>query len=195
VGGVSEQQLSPIALRVSVALVALLVVGVAVLGLTTRSDPATDAAPTSVPASVPAADTGPLALSAVEAPAARSAECTALVGKLPRELPSGDRTLRRRPLAEPAPAGAAAWGGNTGEAVVLRCGLPRPGDLTPTSDLREISGVRWLPVAGTDATTWYVVDRAVYVALTVPEGTGTGVLQDVSTTVRAALAVRPVRAS
>ncbi|OLF18725.1 DUF3515 domain-containing protein [Actinophytocola xanthii] len=192
----SEQQLSPVALRVSVALVALLVVGVAVLGLTARSDPATDAAvPTSTPAATSGAtDTGPLALSAVDAPAAASAECAALVGRLPRELPSGDRTLRRLPLADPAPPAAAAWGEGGGEPVVLRCGMPRPADLTPISDLREISGVRWLMVPGDGAVTWFVVDRAVYVALTVPEGSGTGVLQDVSAAVRAALAVRPVRA-
>jgi hypothetical protein len=77
---------------------------------------------------------------------------------------------------------------------VLRCGLARPGELTPTSALREISGVRWLPVEGAVATTWYVVDRPVYVALTVPAGSGTGPLQDVSTTVDRTLPTRPVRA-
>jgi hypothetical protein len=66
--------------------------------------------------------------------------------------------------------------------VVLRCGLARPPELTPTAQLREISGVRWLPVQGEHAATWYLVDREVFVALTVPEGTGTGVLQGVSET-------------
>ncbi|MPZ85850.1 MAG: DUF3515 family protein [Actinophytocola sp.] len=136
--------------------------------------------------------TGPVALVGVDAPAARSAECTTLVGALPKELPDGEDTLRRLPIAEPAPPAALAWGDDRGEPVVLRCGLGRPSELTPTAGLREVDKVRWLPIEGDGAFTWYLVDRGAYVALTVPADTGTGPLQEVSATVARVLPARPV---
>jgi hypothetical protein len=109
------------------------------------------------------------------------------------QLVSDGATLPRRELAAPAPDGALAWGDAQHEPVVLRCGLDRPGDLTPTSELRVISDVHWLEVSDGGSATWYVVDRPVYVALTVPSDAGTGPLQDVSTTIRDTLAQGPVR--
>jgi hypothetical protein len=188
---VSDDHLSPVAIRVAVALVVLLAVGVVVASLvlksgdepTTQGNPSTTAAPL----------TGPVALVDVDAPAARSASCVSLMKALPKTLPDSGKTLRRLPIAKPAPPSAAAWGGVRGEPVVLRCGLPRPRELTPTSALREISGVRWLPIAGEGAATWVVVDRPVYVALTVPAGSGTGPLQEISAAA-GTLPARPVRA-
>ena len=43
-----------------------------------------------------------------------------------------------------------------------------------------------------DAITWYAVDRAVTVALTIPADTGTGPIQDVSTTIAKTLAAKAV---
>jgi hypothetical protein len=186
---VSDDQPSPTVVRIAVGLVSLLAVGVVVLSLTLTSsdEPATPSTET--------VKTGPLALPAVDAPDARSASCTSLLKALPTTLPDQGKTLRKLPIAKPAPPATAAWGGDRGEPVVLRCGLARPGELTPTSALREISGVRWLPVEGDGAATWYVVDRPVYAALTVPAGSGTGPLQDVSAAVDRTLPARPVRAS
>jgi len=65
----------------------LLVVGVIVLSRLIGSD--------SSPPS-------PVALVAVDAPQAGSAECATLVGALPAELPSGSTVLRRLPRADPA---------------------------------------------------------------------------------------------
>ena len=188
----SDDQLSPVAVRVAIALVALLAVGVAVAGVVLASgdEPVTDSHPTTTAAP----RTGPVALVAVDAPDARTTSCTTVMKALPDTLPDSGRTLRGLPIAEPAPPAAAAWGAAGGEPVVLRCGLPRPGELTPTSALREISGVQWLPIEGAGATTWVVVDRAVYVALTVPAGSGTGPLQDVSAAIGEALPAKPVRA-
>jgi len=76
--------------------------------------------------------------------------------------------------------------------VVLRCGLDRPGDLAPTSELRTVSEVEWLVLSAAGSATWYVVDRPVYVALTLPADAGTGPLQDISATVRDTLAKGPV---
>jgi Protein of unknown function (DUF3515) len=164
--------ISRLALGIAVALAALLIAGVIVIPK--LIEPSDSARPSPSPSTPPF---GPVALVPVEAPDAGSAACASLIDALPAELTSGATVLRRRPIAEPAPPATVAWGENP---VVLRCGLTRPPELTPTAELRLISGVNWLPVQGDRATTWYLVDRAVYVALTVPDGTGTGVLQGIS---------------
>jgi hypothetical protein len=167
---------------VAVGLVLVLAVAIVVLSKILSSGAET---PLTAPTSTPSA--GPLALVPVEAPEAGSAPCATLLGRLPAELSSGQKTLRRLTLAEPAPPATRAWGERGGEPVVLRCGLSRPPELTPTSELRVVSGVQWLPIEGDGASTWYLVNRAVYVALTVPAGTGTGALQGISEAVAAAL--------
>ncbi|MGH3762574.1 DUF3515 domain-containing protein [Actinophytocola sp.] len=186
----SDDQPSPATVRVAVGIVALLAVGVVVMGLvlTGGDERATRGRPTTAPR------TGPVALVGVDAPGATSKPCTDLVKALPTTLPDSGKTLRRLEIAEPAPPAVAAWGGDRGEPVVLRCGLTRPDELTPTAVLREISAVRWLPVEGAGASTWYAVDRAVYVALTVPTDTGTGPLQEISAAVERTLPAKPVRA-
>ncbi|SDC63379.1 DUF3515 domain-containing protein [Actinokineospora iranica] len=138
-------------------------------------------------------ESGPVGLVPVEAPAAGSPECGALVAALPATLPSGGSTLDRLPIVEPAPVGALAWGDAAGSRVVLRCGLGKPPELTPTAALRQVSGVQWLPIEGDGSATWFAVDRGVYVALTLPSTVGTGPLQTVSEVVGQTLAAQPVR--
>jgi hypothetical protein len=130
----------------------------------------------------------PLALPPVEAPDADSPACARLLAALPAELAASPRPLPRLALRSPAPAGAAAWAGRDGgDPVVLRCGLPRPAELSATSPLIVINGVSWLELSQPDRDTFIAVDRPVYVALTVPTGLGSGPVQTVSDTVRAAL--------
>ncbi|APU17158.1 DUF3515 domain-containing protein [Actinoalloteichus fjordicus] len=151
-----------------------LAVAVGVLALNAESESSIDDA-------TQAADrTGPLALATIPAPDAESPECVDLVAALPEELSSGDSTLTRRELIDPAPPGAAAWGSADHDPVVLRCGLGAPAELTPTSQLLDLSGVQWLELTGEGSTTWAAVDRPVGVALTMPDGTGSGPLQSVS---------------
>lgn len=140
----------------------------------------------------PEPSTGPLALPPVEAPDAGAPACTALLAALPAALPVNQGVADRLPLAAPAPAGTQAWapGGDRRQPVVLRCGLPRPAELTPTSELIVINGVSWLNLSEPDRDTFIAVDRAVYLALTVPRPFGTGPVQTVSDTVRAALPPR-----
>lgn len=127
-------------------------------------------------------DTGPVRIAQVDAPQASSAECGRLVTALPSTLVDGTANLARRAVAPPAPPATTVWGvGNS--PVVLRCGLPRPDQLTSTATLLEISGVQWLRVTGDGKSTWYVVDRPVYVALTLLDSSGSGPLQDVSAAV------------
>ncbi|HEV2779623.1 MAG TPA: DUF3515 domain-containing protein [Actinophytocola sp.] len=183
----SPEPLSRRTIGVAVGLALALAVGVIVISRLVGDAPVPAPPPTTTTS---APRTGPLALVPVDAPDANSPACAALLGRLPARLSSGSRTLGRLPLAEPAPPATVAWG-DGGEPVVLRCGLPRPPELTPTAQLRDISGVSWLPVQGDGATTWYVVDRTAYVALTVPGDAGTGPLQEISETVRGKLQRRP----
>ncbi len=172
-------------LAVAIGLPALLAAGVAAAGLFLGAGDKDAGAADS-------GRTGPLPLVPVPAPQAGAAECTGLLAKLPLQLVSNGATLPRRELAAPAPVGAVAWGDAQHDPLVLRCGLDRPRDLGPTSSLRLISDVNWLEITEGDKATWYVVDRPVYVALTVPTDAGTGPLQDISTTIRDTLPAVPV---
>lgn len=131
----------------------------------------------------------PLALSAVDAPGATTPACTALTAALPNELGG----LPRRTIEhadDPSLAGVAAWGE---PAVVLRCGTPTPAELTCTAAVQEVDGVAWLPLSTGGDTTYFVVDRSVRVALTVPgEVTSTGPWQDASTLIAATLPKRDI---
>jgi uncharacterized protein DUF3515 len=170
---------APIA--IAVALPLLLAVVVAGIGISARLR-GPDA---------PSPETGPLAVATVDAPDAASPSCTTLLAGLDGDLPAGTTTLPRRPLAPPAAAGVRAWAA-VPAPVVLRCGLPRPAELTPTSELLEINGVRWLTLAEGGLVTSVAVDRPVYVALTAPNGVGSGPLQAVSDVIRTTLPVQAV---
>lgn len=140
-------------------------------------------------------ETGPLALVPVDAPDAAGADCAALIAALPADLPAGDSTLPARPLADPAPAGTRAWAAAP-RPVVLRCGLTRPVELTPTSALLEVNGVRWLRlddgVPDPVIVSFVAVDRPVYVVLTTPTDAGSGPLQAVADAVQQTLAATEV---
>jgi hypothetical protein len=176
-----------VTLGVAVGLAAVLVLGVILASVTLGGDDSDQAAPTTTAPP----RTGPLALVAVDAPNATAPGCTGLIPALPKELPNKGGTLTRLALAEPAPPSAAAWAGDRGEPVVLRCGLGKPAELQPTAALKTVGKVTWLPVEGAGAITWYTVDRAVYIALTVPADTGTGPLQEMSNTIATAVPAAP----
>lgn len=159
-------------------LVAALAVAVAVVALTQRSSGQSE-------------QNQPLALVSVPAPQAGSADCAKLLAGIPATLTSNGKELSPRTLAEPAPKATVAWGDP--DPVVLRCGLERPPELTPTSPLRMVNKVQWLQVEQGDSATWYAVDRPVYVALTVPVSAGTGPLQTISDAISAKLPVTPLK--
>ena len=126
----------------------------------------------------------PVAVPAVQAPQAGDAACRALLEALPQRL--GD--YQRAPIAQPAPEGATAWRARTdSEPVILRCGLDRPGDFVVGSPIQVVDRVQWFEVAAPQQTagdagrtTWYTVDRPVYVALTLPSGSGPTPIQQLS---------------
>src|SRR5215203_1845757 len=156
-----------VVLVVASVLAVALAAGVAVFGLTHKSDDEPNAG-------------GPLPLVSVPAPHAGEPGCATLVGAVPAELTSAGKKLQRRELAAPAPPSTVAWGDEN--PIVLRCGLDKPPELTQSSQTRMINGVQWLQVEGEGVATWYVVDREVYSALAVPQVAGTGPLQEISDT-------------
>jgi Protein of unknown function (DUF3515) len=138
----------------------------------------------------------PVVLPTVPAPKATDAACRALADSLPRRL--GD--YQRAPLAQPAPQGAAAWrAGPDGEPVVLRCGLERPAEFVVGSPIQVVDRVQWFQVtAGQESagdagrSTWYAVDRPVYVALTLPSGSGPTPIQQLSDAIDHTVAAVPI---
>lgn len=116
----------------------------------------------------------PVILADFPAPEANSQECETLFEQLPNEL--GD--LERAEIQEPAPAATAAWRepGLLDDPVVLRCGMERPLEFDQAAALQLVNDVQWFEIsgaaAGLDSSTWFVVDRGVYIALTLPTGTG-----------------------
>jgi hypothetical protein len=178
-----------LAVAVAAAAVAGRVQGVEVAGIggggTGSTGPSAPAAP----------ETDPIALVPVDAPDSGGSDCAALLAALPAELPAGGGTLPARPLASPAPPGTRAWAAAP-RPVVLRCGLTRPVELTPTSVLLEVNGVRWLRlddgVPDPMIVSYVAVDRPVYVVLTAPTDAGTGPLQAVADVVRQSLSATEV---
>lgn len=90
-----------------------------------------------------------------------SQACAALSEALPDVVSDA---VRRD--TEPATPYVAAWGD---PAVVLRCGVPLPGEYRPDAQLFDVDGVGWLPVDGEGGTFFTAVDRQVHVEVAVPD--------------------------
>jgi Protein of unknown function (DUF3515) len=146
----------------------------------------------------PAADS-PVAIVSVPAPQADSADCRALVDALPEQL--GD--FKRAALVNPAPSGAAAWrAAPDAEPVILRCGLDRPAEFVLGSPLQVVDAVSWFrlgeagagegPDADQGRSTWFAVDRTVYVAITLPASSGPTPIQEISRLIAKSLPTKTV---
>ncbi len=125
---------------------------------------------------------GPLAVGPVGQPGSGTPAC----GKLMTALPVRVGGKPRRELASQI-AGTAAWGD---PAVILRCGLESPAELTCSAELIQINVVSWLELSAAGQTTYIAADRTVRIAVTVPDGLGTGAVQDISNVVTAVLPLR-----
>jgi hypothetical protein len=131
----------------------------------------------------------PAVIPALPAPQATGPECERLLSALPAQL--GD--YKRVSPAQPVPAGAAAWENGSSEPVVLRCGLDKPPDFVVGSPIQVVNAVQWFQVNDNGRSTWFAVDRAVYVALTLPQGTGPTPIQQLSDVVAKTLPAVPIR--
>jgi len=136
--------------------------------------------------------TAPVVVGAVPAPHAHDAGCQKLVDALPPRL--GDYS--RATLVQPAPVGAAAWQpAGDGDPVVLRCGLDRPADFVVGSPIQQVDRVQWFQVSQDQRSTWYAVDRPVFLALTFPPGSGPTPIQQLSELIDRTMPARPVAPS
>ncbi|HET9876126.1 MAG TPA: DUF3515 domain-containing protein [Mycobacterium sp.] len=131
----------------------------------------------------------PVAIAAVAAPHATNPACQTLLDALPQRLDD----YRRAPVRQPAPAGTAAWAAGGGEPVVLRCGLDRPAEFVVGAPIQVVDKVQWFQVWIADRSTWYTVDRPVYVALTLPAGSGPSPIQQLSEVIDDRIAAVPIR--
>ncbi|GGK43112.1 DUF3515 domain-containing protein [Nocardia camponoti] len=162
---------SPSLIATAVALPVVLIVGVIVAAVIVMRTPV---------------ERQPLVLGPVPAPAAEGAACQRLLPTLPADL-SG---FTASTIADPAPLGTRAWQRpDGGEAIVLRCGLDRPLEFNRASPLQVIDGVSWFQIRdeASKVGTWFAVDRETYIALTVPDNSGTGAVQSVSDAIAATL--------
>jgi Protein of unknown function (DUF3515) len=134
----------------------------------------------------------PVVVAAVPAPHAQDAACQKLVDALPPRLGAYSRAT----LVQPAPVGAAAWQpAGEGDPVVLRCGLDRPADFVVGSPIQQVDRVQWFQVSQDQRSTWYAVDRPVYLALTLPPGSGPTPIQQLSELIDRAMPARPLAPS
>jgi hypothetical protein len=89
------------------------------------------------------------------------AACPRFMTDLPVEL-AGQRS---RPVRSDTPY-AYAWGE---PPIVLRCGVERPADFVRDSPVYDLDGVSWfVDTTDPDQNVFTVVDRSVYVELTIP---------------------------
>jgi uncharacterized protein DUF3515 len=93
-------------------------------------------------------------------PAAVAHRCEALRQKLPPKVHG-----RARRATTPKSPLVTAWGS---PAIAVRCGVPRPSALRPTSELVTVNGVNWLGVPTGRPVTFTAVGRLAYVEVTVP---------------------------
>ncbi|GAB3075993.1 DUF3515 domain-containing protein [Corynebacterium aquatimens] len=115
----------------------------------------------------------PVSLAELPAPLADSPECMEVVERAPEKLGGFDRAR----IAEPVPAGAAAWRTSSGQrAITLRCGVDMPLQYTTLSDVETHGDTQWIRITeGSDAsalTTWFTVNRSPIVAVTAEADTG-----------------------
>ena len=164
------------AIAVAAAIPLLVLVGVLVMARGIGADDAGGSDPDA-----------PAAVVSVDAPEAESVECARLVDELPDTLGEA----RAVEMVAPAPAGARAYRMPDGEPVVVRCGLPAPPGFRVGAALQQVDDVQWFNESDPDpsitATTWVTVDRARYVAVTLPDGSGTGPIQQLSAAVTAVM--------
>ncbi len=138
----------------------VVVLALVIGGVTGTGSKSGSMSPSTAPAAGPVTVPAPLANPAADRP------CTALIQKLPPTLDSSTGPLPARPAFSDSPY-VAAWGD---PAIVLRCGVPRPAELTPGSSdyLVGVDGVYFLPKKQGKATVFTTVDRPAYVEVTVP---------------------------
>ncbi|MUM16795.1 DUF3515 domain-containing protein [Mycobacterium sp. CBMA271] len=135
-------------------------------------------------------DSRPIVVPDIPSPQANSPKCIDMSKAYPVGM-AGD--WKRVEIVQPAPASVAAWRrGN--DSVVARCGVDRPAEFAVGTSVAQVNGVQWFRVtdAAIGVTTWFAVDRGVYIALTTPDSSGSEPLTEMSNAITKVLpAVTP----
>ena len=100
--------------------------------------------------------------------------------RAPRRPPEAAGRLPPRPGGRARTARRGGLEAADGEPVILRCGLDRPAEFVVGSPIQVVDAVQWFEVADRGRSTWFAVDRPVYVALTLPQGSGPTPIQEIS---------------
>lgn len=164
----------PTAVVVAAVLVPLIMLGVVLVLVRNIGDDAAEAAASEPYAAVP-----------LPAPGAESQVCSALIDALPPELGDAAQVA----LTDPAPAGVAAYRLPDAEPVIVRCGMPAPPTFVVGVGLQVVNEVEWFqqddPDPAVTSSTWVAVDRSEFIAVTLPNGSGTGPIQELSDAISA----------
>jgi hypothetical protein len=99
----------------------------------------------------------------------------------------------RRAVVDTTNTGVAAWQNSPdAEPVILRCGLDRPAEFVVGAPLQVVDAVQWFELTEADRSTWFAVDRPVYIALTLPSGSGPTPIQEISEAIAKAMPAKPL---
>ncbi|QDZ43526.1 DUF3515 domain-containing protein [Corynebacterium sp. sy039] len=107
----------------------------------------------------------PVAMPVIDSPEAESTECADFISALP------DTFLghRRATIADPVPAGVAAWQSSSTERITLRCGVNLPLQYSELSPLQNYGDTQWLRVADptpqSSMQSWYSTNRSPVIAI------------------------------
>jgi hypothetical protein len=130
----------------------------------------------------------PVPIVPVPAPQADSPQCSALMAALPDQLGG-----YRRAVVDTTATGVAAWQtAPDAEPVILRCGLDRPAEFVVGAPIQVVEPVQWFELTDADRSTWFAVDRPVYIALTLPTGSGPTPIQEISEAISQAMPAKPI---
>ncbi|MFW0792690.1 DUF3515 domain-containing protein [Gordonia sp. CPCC 205515] len=116
-----------------------------------------------------------------------SADCAKLIAALPTSFDGfGDKQVTGSTVKWPSDG--------DGEPVVLRCGISRPTELSPTSNLQVINPVQWFITDTVEGAgqAYVCVDHRPYVAMWIPVNAGNGPITDVSAVIATTLPRAPL---
>lgn len=115
------------------------------------------------------AEKAPVSVTALPAPDAESEQCNSFIGALPSKVAG----LGRVDVADPAPAGAAAYSKGSDKQVTIRCGVQAPLQYTELAHTVDVDGTSWLRIDdttdGSTLKTYYAVSHTPTVAVTVSD--------------------------
>ncbi|MFC4745143.1 DUF3515 domain-containing protein [Gordonia hankookensis] len=115
------------------------------------------------------------------------ADCAKLIAALPQTFDGfGDKQVDGTTVRWPADG--------DGDAVTLRCGISRPSELSPTSNLQVINPVQWFITDTVEGSgqAYVCVDHRPYVAMWIPANAGNGPITDVSAVIERTLPRGPL---